>query len=538
LEDLSDTEKLIVSYIKSHPPEECMLDKITRNTSRSRATILKYLGILNAKGILTYKFIGRSKLWSLTEQLETKTIKTQYSEIRENEKNISSASSALHNLILRETKLKLLINHSDTIIFTVNNDMDILVANNTFKMLFKEPNNLNKILMQEQMMLVKNLSNSLNNGKTVEIELDLMEKYGMYTPYKLTLKLILDSNESPIGISFIGEELSQLTRSKRELETLLTITQKMGSIQTVDGLMDEVSKGIGKLIDCNGISILLNENKKLYIAYDTTDAVRSNISIYKKFVKASMDALETKTTSKSIYLDPVTFETSKYIEMMVSIPIIFEEISIGALLVFTPSRSIGSINIENVEMVADELASYIKIQKLNHEKEEFTNTLMAMNRISNILNTFTVEEEMLEKSVTSTIEALEFEMGCIYLTDENDELTLKVHKNLPSSLEKMCISGMFKDIFQKSLEKQNLIYITPESEEYQSLDPVIPKSGIKTMLILPIKSGKHIIGLLNMGSRKVKNYNEISLENLSSIGLQLGLALEKSQSALKINKTE
>ncbi len=515
-----------------------MLDKITRNTSRSRATILKYLGILNAKGILTYKFVGRSKLWSLIQETETETYKTEQTKTSSTKNDVISAATQLHTMKLEETILKTVINHQDTIIFTVNNDMDILISNNTFNMLFKEITNLNKILMPEQLVVVKELRNSLKPTKTFELEVDLMEKYGTYTPYKLTLTPISDENSNQTGISFIGEELSQVTRSKRELETLLTITQKMGSAQSEDILMMEVARGIEKLMDCNGIAVVLKENKKLHIKHDTTNRVKSNFNVYKQYILDSMDALETKTTSKDIYLDPVKSDTCASMGMMVSIPIIYEETSIGALLVFTPSISVGSINLENIEMVADELASHIKIQRLSQEKEEFTNTLMAMTHISTILNTVTVEEEMLERSVASTIETLGFDMGCIYLSDNEDELTLRVHKNLPSSLENMCISGMFRDIFQKSLEKQNIVYITPESEEYDSLDPVISKSGIKSLLILPIKSGDRIIGLLNMGSRKVKNYNDISLENLSSIGLQLGLALEVSKTAVKENKTK
>lgn len=535
MEDLSDTEKLIVSYIKSHPPEECMLDKITSNTSRSRATILKYLGILNAKGILSYRFVGRSKLWSLTDDSETEPLKTHYSETNKESLDVVTASRELHSIMLKETELNLMINHQDNIIFTVNNDMDIVVSNKTFKMLFNETDSIKNILIKEQLVLVKELINNANQTKTLTTELDLMEKQGVYTPYKLTLTPIYDGEGKRTGISFIGEELSQLTRSKKELETLLTITQKMGSAQSEKALMREVTGGIEKLADTNVINVLLKENKKLYTAHDTTGAVKSNTAIYEDFVRASMDALETRTTSNRRYLDPIESESGKSIGMMVSIPVIYEETSIGALLVFTPSRSMESINIENMEMVADELASHIKIQRLSQERQEFTNTLVAMNQISNILNTVTVEEEILEGSVASTIEALGFEMGCIYLTDEDNELTLRVHKNLPTSLENMCISGMFKDIFQKSLEKQNLVYITPESEEYESLDPVISRSGIKSLLILPIKSGENIIGLLNMGSRKVKNYNEITLENLSSIGLQLGLALEMTRSAFKEN---
>ncbi|UTB32442.1 MAG: GAF domain-containing protein [Methanobacterium sp. ERen5] len=508
-----------------------MLDKITRNTSRSRATILKYLGILNAKGILTYKFVGRSKLWSLTEESETQTYKTQQTQPSIASNDVISAITRLHSIKLEETILNTVINHQITIIFTVNNDMDIVISNNTFKMLFKETTNLSKILVPEQLLVVKKLGNSMNPTKTME--LDLMEKYGTYTPYKMTSTPISDENNNQIGISFIGEELSQVTRSKRELEILLTITQKMGSAQSEESLMNEVTRGIEKLVDSNGVTVVLKENKKLYIKHDTTHKVKSNFKVYREYILEGMDGLETKTTTEKIYLDPVVSNTGTSPAMMVSIPIIYEETSIGALLVFTPSKPLGSITIENMEMVADELASHIKIQRLSQEKQEFTNTLLALNHISTILNTYTVEEEMLERSVASTMETLGFDMGCIYLADQEDELTLRVHKNLPTSLENMCIAGMFQDIFQESLEKQNIVYITSESEEYESLDSVISKAGIKSLLILPIKSGDRIIGLLNMGSRKIKKYNNISLENLSSIGLQLGLALEVSKAAFK-----
>ena len=157
--DLSDTEKLIVSYIKSHPPEECMLDKITRNTSRSRATVLKYLGILNAKGILSYKFVGRSKLWSLTEKSEAQTYKTQQTRSNAPSNDVIAATTRLHSIKLEETILNTIINHQNTIIFTVNNDMDIVISNNTFKILFKNITNLSKILVPEQLLVVKELGN-------------------------------------------------------------------------------------------------------------------------------------------------------------------------------------------------------------------------------------------------------------------------------------------------------------------------------------------------------------------------------------------
>jgi GAF domain-containing protein len=75
-------------------------------------------------------------------------------------------------------------------------------------------------------------------------------------------------------------------------------------------------------------------------------------------------------------------------------------------------------------------------------------------------------------------------------------------------------------------------YTCSRTPEYAKLlDPVIRERGVRTLLILPIKVGDRVVGLLNMGSREEKHYLPTSLENLSSIGLQLGIALERSRLA-------
>lgn len=545
MEELSDTERLIISYIKSHSPEECMLDKITRGTSRSRATVLKYLGILHAKGILDYYFVGRSKLWTLKKEPEKEaTIKPESikPEVQQDTKELTSIASKLHTLMSKELSLRKSIDSPDTIVFTINTYMDIVATNDTFNTFFMGKRNLNEIIMSEQIITFEKALHSLNSNKTVTIEIDLMEKSGVYRPYQLSLQSIID-NENTIGTAIIGKDLSQFRRTKRELETLLSITQAASSAQNQEQLMEEMINGINDIIPFKYCAILLKDGKRLHSAYQTPAIIMDDeISPYiRGFIEKSMNTLETiSARDGDYYLETIKSELGDTsLDMMLSVPIIDEEAAIGVILLLTSLTSVSSVssvNIENVEMAADELAGYLKMQRLSSEKEEFANTLLAMNRISGIINSTKREneDEMLEKSITSTIDSLGFEMGCIYLTDDEEELSLRVHKNLPESLRKMCITGMFKDLFSKALEKRNLVYITSESEEYDSLDPAIKESGIKTLLILPIKSGNEIIGLLNMGSRQIKTYNDISLENLSSIGLQLGLALERSRLAIKL----
>lgn len=538
MEELSNTEKLIISYIKSHPPEECMLDKITRGTSRSRATVLKYLGILHAKGILSYKFIGRSKLWYLSLDIDTEVkLTTVHAEKEPKESNdLVSIASNLHSLILKEIDLKKSIDRTDTIIFTTNNNMDLIATNEAFETFFPKINNFREVLGHKQIIIIENTLQSLDSTDKKSIEIDLMEKHGIYRPYIISMHPILEGKNSIIGTSFIGEEISNSKRTKRDLETLLSIVQAADSSENEENVINEIKNLISTLIPHKYFEIFLKDGKKIHAAYKIDKKISTltdnHLPMYlKDFVEKSMDSMETITSKEGdYYLERVKSNLNdSSLSMAFSIPIINEENAIGTILLLTTLESVSSISVENVEIAADELSSYLKMQKLTREREEFANTLIAMNKVSTIINSSEVEDEMLEMAVSEVIKSLGFQMGCIYLNDEDEELTLRVHKNLPENLKNMCMAGMFKDLFSKTFKKQNVVYITPESEEYDSLEPAIRSNNVKTLLILPIKSGNEIIGLLNMGSMQVKSYNDISLENLSSIGLQLGVALERSR---------
>lgn len=547
--DLSNTERLILSYIQSHPPEECMLDKITKGVSRSRATILKYLEILYAKDILSYKFVGRSKLWYLKIAPEEKIdLIENIPEEMAYEVNLEAAelvqkANKLHNLILDELKLKKSLDSTENIVFTVNPNLDFVAGNEQFKTIFGNRKNLLNIIPENQSLLITTEINALNSESKKNLKLNLEEKQGIYRPYSFQLNPIFDDKNGIRGTVFLGSELSETLQTKKELKTLLFIARVAGSAKNEEELLSEVSKGINVIIPFEACSIVLKDSQqdsdRLYFAYQTPEPVFTEInSFLKLFINKSIEKRETiSERTGEYYLESIKSEIGdNSLNLALSIPIIDEDQAIGSILLLSKQESLSSNKLENVEMAADEIAGYLKLQKIQREKEEFAKTLLAMNQISNIINSTQNENEMLEESVNSTIQSLGFDMGCIYLNDDNEDLALRVQKNLPETLQKMCVAGMFKDLFSKIFEKKNLVYITPASPDYDSLDPAIYTGGLKTLLILPIKTGNEIIGILNMGSRQIKAYNEISLENLSSIGLQLGTALEKSKMAIKLNQ--
>jgi transcriptional regulator with GAF, ATPase, and Fis domain len=492
---------------------------------------------------LSYKFVGRSKLWYLSPDtgVESEITVEPVEKVLENNEELVSAAAKLHSLILKEINLKKSVDRIDTVVFTINNHMDIIAANNTVETFFPDIKNLRDILDRENVIVIENTLQSLKFKDKTAVEIDLMEKHGVYRPYRMSMHAILDDMRNITGTSIIGEEISGSKRTKRDLETLLSIVQAVDSSENEENVINEIKNLINILIPHKYFAIFLKDGKTLCSAYGTyekiskitSDHVPSYIS---RFIEKSMDSMETMTAKEgNYYLETIKSNLKDVLlSMAISAPIINEEHVLGTILLLSTLKSVSSVSIENVEIAADELSGYLKMQRLTHEREEFVNTLITMNKISSIISSSHVEDVMLEMAVSAVINSLGFEMGCIYLTEEDEELTLRVHKNLPENLKNMCMAAMFKDLFSKTLKKQNVVYITPKSEEYQSLEPAIRANDIKTLLILPIKSGNEIIGLLNMGSRKIKAYNEISLENLSSIGLQLGVALERSKLAIKL----
>lgn len=498
MEKLSETEKMIMSYLESNPPEECMLDKITRGINRSRATVLKYLHILEARGLVTYRTVGRSKLWMPAGDLEGTV---EYTGDTSRDSELIKNASKIHRNLLELLELERKIDDPDKLVFTINTLMDIVVSNGLFRRMFPGAQCLGDIMDRESMVLIENRMKSRGT-----IQVDLRGRDGIRRNYSLS---VIPVNNFWV---IIGRDLASSSFSKNELEVLLTITRLRSSSGSLEELMNSIRDELSTIMDLKQLSVVLSDASGFSRAYEYPES--EDLTEFEYFIYRSIETLETVSWRHDSGL-------------MLSVPLITEERARGALIIRSPEDSIASQSLEIIEMVADEVSEYLEMEKLRQEKDEFIRTLLAMNRVSEIINSDEEEEKMLEKSIEAVIETLEFEMGCIYLMEEKKELQLRVQRNLPETLSRMCMAGVFTDLFERSIEKEGVIYITSESPEYRMIHESIRRNNIRTILMIPIKFSGEITGILNLASYSVKPYNRISLENISSIGLQLGSALQR-----------
>jgi GAF domain-containing protein len=525
---LTDTEQLIVSYLDSNPPEEGMLDKIAMGTGKSRATVLKYLGTLHAKGILGYRIIGRNKLW-MVKQSPVQADRAHEPEPLNETLALASKAFEVHAALLRRAELETLLDTPENIIFSILEDSTIVFRNRLAESLFFGALTFRELLRPEEAAYLQMNLVAGKPGSPVSLELGLREQTGILRRYLVSF--VFPGPGEPAGcIAVVGEDLAGRKRSKRDLASLLYIIRAAGTTRTEADLLRVAMKGIKeKLVPACFGAVFLEEMRIAYADRPIPDQELPPVAL---LVSRCQDSLATIAIGKDDPAFPglAVLAGDRGVTGAIAVPVIDGEQASGAILLLTGTE-ISATDIGNVEIVADEIASILRMQRLDRERSEYINTLLALNRLSGILNEERDEEALLSQAIGSVMDSLGFEMGCVYLKDEKDDMIPRVQKNMPENLRKMCVSGIFDTLFERAFAEKTVLYLTPDLPEYAGLDPAIRKSSVRTLLIIPIRIGDSVEGLLNMGSRAEKQYLPVSLENIASLGLQLGTALERSRLA-------
>nr|WP_319537795.1 GAF domain-containing protein [uncultured Methanospirillum sp.] len=528
---LVETEYLILSYIRSHSPEECMLDKISLGTGKSRATVLKYLNTLYAQSILDFKIIGRNKLWIIRDTTGAFEQEQPAFLSKKNQDTLSSLvayASELHDLTVRRMELTQMLDTSDRVILTISLHLTIIAANELFHSQFPDVYSVQDIIPEEKMSLFDHGFRSACNGETVEMDIDFKEKSGLIRMFRLSL-VPSKEKKGPGYVVVIGEDIS-FQRTKNEQESLLYLIRSAAGIDVEKDLFPFMMSGIhDSLLSYRKGFVFVSGHT---LAYSSSETPQSILDMIYPHIDRASELCQTQViripgSERIIGMCDGSLSDIMY---CIIIPLIEGEQSIGAIVLFI-EHNVSRVQVDNVEIIADEIANFLKIQHLEHERSELIHTLEAMNRISEILNSDSDEESLLGRTIDSAMDILGFDVGCVYLMDDSMDLSPVVQRNMPDKLRDLCMSGHFSSLFTKACETNSVLLIRDIDPEFLALGPDINHIGIKTILILPIRVGTTILGLLNMGSREEKIYHKGSLENISSLGMQLGIALERTRFA-------
>jgi len=171
-----------------------------------------------------------------------------------------------------------------------------------------------------------------------------------------------------------------------------------------------------------------------------------------------------------------------------------------------------------------ELQSYIQTIKENERR------LSALHSICTVINQSLVLEEMLHAAADKIKEVTNIDAILIFILDEKaGRLELKVHRGVSEEFASMVnglkigegLNGRVAQTGEPCLVKDST------SDPRLSLE-VVKQEGIKSQLILPLKSSDKVIGTLCAATHDVRQFSPEEEELLALISIQLGVAAEKA----------
>ncbi|MFX1393166.1 MAG: PAS domain S-box protein [Promethearchaeota archaeon] len=187
--------------------------------------------------------------------------------------------------------------------------------------------------------------------------------------------------------------------------------------------------------------------------------------------------------------------------------------------------------------ITDQKNAEEKLKESEEKSKEEAKKLEILNQIMKESHNAKDLSLLLENTLKSTLDLMNFDGGGIYLLKENmREAELVYHKGLPSDF----IEKVKRINIDQS--PRDIIFIKGQpifTENYPKIDPQHSiKWGILSLASIPLFATDRVIGAINIASIKRHFFTKIEKEILHSIGRDLGTVVLKMQAEEKLKESE
>lgn len=173
---------------------------------------------------------------------------------------------------------------------------------------------------------------------------------------------------------------------------------------------------------------------------------------------------------------------------------------------------------------------------LEHKVLARTRELQAINQIAATANQSLELQGLLDTTLEKVIEVTGFESGYVEILDlKESRLLMKSHFGLSPDLLDQLHSGGNRLASMEVIDTRAPVIL----EETRASDVTSPlmSAGYQTLIAFPIQSKNKIIGAFTLGSRTARTFTAQDLQLLSSIGNQVGTAVENAHLYQKEQET-
>ena len=157
--------------------------------------------------------------------------------------------------------------------------------------------------------------------------------------------------------------------------------------------------------------------------------------------------------------------------------------------------------------------------------------LVVLNEISSVLSESLQLSQLLSSSIDSVISVIRADAALVFLTDgEAGELAIAAHRGVSDEFAQSISRIKLGEGFNgKVAQNGEPLFVEDVSQDPSVTKMAVVKAGIRSQLIVPLKSKGKVVGTLCVATRGRRQFRRDEVELLTAIGNQIGVAVENAR---------
>lgn len=157
--------------------------------------------------------------------------------------------------------------------------------------------------------------------------------------------------------------------------------------------------------------------------------------------------------------------------------------------------------------------------------------LVVLNEISSVLSESLQLTQLLSSSIDSVISVIRADAALVFLMDGGTgELTIAAHRGVSDEFAQSIGRIKLGEGFNgKVAQNGEPLFVEDVSQDPSVTKMAVVKAGIRSQLIVPLKSKGEVIGTLCVATRGLRQFRRDEVELLTAIGNQIGVAVENAR---------
>jgi two-component system NtrC family sensor kinase len=326
------------------------------------------------------------------------------------------------------------------------------------------------------------------------------------------------------------------------LEVFQAVTRLISSVHDPQQVMDLVVRRLPDLLDVDAATIrLLDSTMDSFVlgaAWGVSDEYLSRATIDSKEVMAALK--EGRPMAKTDFDLACDHDSCQYIsregiKSAMSLPILFKGEVIGILRLLTKnSREFTDKELNFALSLAEQVGMALSNSRMFQEMENQVKFLSELREISGIVNSTLDLDEILSAIVEKLPTILQVK-GC----------TIRLLHPATNRLELAAASGLSKGYLSRgSISREDSIFSVLKGEPVSiynattdarvNYHEAICREGIKSILVVPIKNGPEIIGVLRLLTDEHHFFSAVETNFAVTVADEGGIAIQKARTYRKI----